>query len=116
MSYNAKVLRKKYQRICNAKRNPFLSPDFSMEEFGLLLGVNRTYVSQFVNTEFGMSFHYLVRSHRLEHAEKLMREHPEMKLLDVLHASGFANDTSFRRAYKDKHGRLPSADIRALRE
>lgn len=109
MSLDAKKLKKRFERILAFKRNPFLNPDFSMKEFSRLLGVNRTYVSQFIHMEYNTSFPYLVRDVRLKHAEKLMNEHPEMLLNDVLKASGFTNDTSFRRAFKHKYGCLPSA-------
>lgn len=108
MSYDAKKLTKRFEKILTFKRNPFLTPGFSMQEFSKLLGVNRTYVSQFISSELNTTFHYLVRDIRLQHAEMLMSQNPEMLLNDILKACGFANDTSFRRAYKDKYGCLPS--------
>lgn len=116
MSYDAKKLTKRYNKILASKKNPFFNPDFSMEHFGNLLGVNRTYVSQFVNNELGTSFHHLVRKIRLERVEQILNEHPELKLNEVLSECGFANDTSFRRAFKDKYGCLPSHMRRDLRE
>lgn len=108
MSFDAKKLTKRYERILKFKRNPFLDQNFSMKEFCRLLGVNRTYVSQFIHTELNTTFPHLVRDIRLQQVEKLMDEHPESLLNDILRACGFSNDTSFRRAFKEKYGCLPS--------
>lgn len=116
MGYDAKVLIRKYKKILASKKNPFFNKEFSMEEFGKLLGVNRTYVSQFVNKELGLSFHHLVRSVRLDRAEQILRECPERKLNEVLLECGFANDTSFRLAFREKYGALPSHVRREYRE
>ena len=50
----------------------------------------------------------LVRELRLNHAVRLMNEHPEMSLEQVCLASGFSNTTSFRRSFKEKFGISPS--------
>ena len=50
----------------------------------------------------------LVRELRLNHAVRLMNEHPDMSLEPVCLASGFSNATSFRRSFKEKFGISPS--------
>ena len=50
----------------------------------------------------------LVRELRLNHAVRLMNEHPEMSLEQVCLTSGFSNATSFRRSFKEKFGISPS--------
>ena len=50
----------------------------------------------------------LVRELRLNHAVRLMKEHPEMSLEQVCLSSGFSNTTSFRRSFKEKFGISPS--------
>ena len=50
----------------------------------------------------------LVRELRLNHAVRLMNEHPEMSLEQICLASGFSNATSFRRSFKEKFGISPS--------
>ena len=50
----------------------------------------------------------LVRELRLNHAVRLINEHPEMSLEQVCLSSGFSNTTSFRRSFKEKFGISPS--------
>ena len=44
---------------------------------------------------------------RIDYAQKLMLEHPEMKTSTVGEASGFANETSFFRTFKSVAGMTP---------
>ena len=87
----------------------FLNPNFDRQTL-----IDRTGLSkERIGTAFSHGSEYerlttLVRKLRLNHAVRLMNEHPEMSLEQVCLASGFSNATSFRRSFKEKFGISPS--------
>ena len=43
------------------------------------------------------------------HAQKLMREHPELHSVEVWEASGFNNEKTFLRCFRSQTGMTPAA-------
>jgi len=70
--------------------------------------MNRTYVSMFINREMKTTFQKLMRNARLHKMEELLVEYPDRNINELIHEAGFNCDLSFRRAYMEKYGELPS--------
>jgi len=83
---------------------PYLNPDFRLTDLRQILPMNRTYLSQFINTEYGCSFYQYATNYRIEEAKRLMREHPDMKLQEVAEQSGFSSATTFSRTFMKETG------------
>ncbi len=60
---------------------------------------NRVYVSRAVNADFGMTFREYINTKRIEYAEKLLRDRPEMTLEDVALDAGFISEQVFVRKF-----------------
>ena len=61
-------------------------------------------------------FTELVTDYRIRYAQDLMRNHPEMRLLEVAEEAGLASEKSFFRAFKSHTGMTPGewkANLRA---
>ena len=86
---------------------PYLNPEFRLLDMRQILPLNRTYLSQFINTEYGCNFYQYVTNYRLDEAKRLMREHPEMKMLDVAEQCGFSSPTVFARVFAREMGMSP---------
>lgn len=86
---------------------PYLNPDFQLMDLRVVLPMNRTYLSQFINNTYGCSFYQFVNRHRIEEAQRLMREYPEMKMTDVAIHSGFASREAFARTFTQITGTSP---------
>lgn len=71
------------------------------------LATNKTYVSALLNNLSGEKFTALITRLRVEYAQRLMREHPEMVLDDVADESGFSSRTTFYRSFKALTGMTP---------
>ena len=71
------------------------------------LGTNATYISACINGQAGKSFPEFLGDYRLRHAQKLMRDHPDMRLAEVADESGFSNEQSFFRSFKARTGLTP---------
>ena len=87
---------------------PYLNPDFRLLDLMEVLPMNRTYLSNFINGEYGCSFYQYVTHYRMTEAKRLMREHPDMKLMDVAQQSGFASAATFSRTFAKEEGYSPT--------
>ena len=72
------------------------------------LGTNTTYISACLSGQLGTSFRVFVNKYRLEHAKRLMKEHPQMRLSQVGDDSGFSNEKTFLRTFKAATGVTPT--------
>lgn len=86
---------------------PYLNPDFQLMDLRAVLPMNRTYLSRFINDTYDCSFYRFVNRYRIEEAQRLMREYPEMKLADVATRSGFSSRESFARTFTQLIGLSP---------
>ena len=87
---------------------PYLNPDFQLSDLRQVLPLNRTYLSQLINTEYGCSFYQWVNGLRIKEAQRLMREQPEMTIEEVSKQSGFSYRRNFSRIFVDETGMTPS--------
>jgi AraC-like DNA-binding protein len=90
------------------KEKPYLNPDFQLMDLRQVLPTNRTYLSQFINTEYGCNFYQLVSRYRIEEAKQLMRQNPSMKMQEVAANSGFSSPTVFGRVFARETGMTPT--------
>ena len=71
------------------------------------LATNKTYVSVLLNNLSGESFTTMITRYRVQYAQKLLREHPDMLLDEVAESSGFSSRTTFFRSFKALTGQTP---------
>lgn len=72
-----------------------------------ILPLNRTYLGQIINAEYGCNFYQFVTNYRIEEAKRLMRANPEMKLQDIAEQSGFSSPVVFSRIFARETGVSP---------
>lgn len=90
-----------------SSKKPYLNPDFRLTDLREVLPLNRTYLSQFINTEYGCNFYQYVTHYRIEEAKRLMRENPSIKVQEVSERSGFSSPTVFGRVFLRETGKTP---------
>ena len=90
------------------KEKPYLNSDFQLTDLRAVLPMNRSYLSQFINSEYGCTFFHWVNGLRVKEAKRLMSEHPEMRVQDVAQRSGFSSPTVFSRVFTRVTGIAPS--------
>ncbi|MEP5612181.1 MAG: helix-turn-helix domain-containing protein [Cyclobacteriaceae bacterium] len=88
----------------------YLQSGFSINDLSKLLGSNNNYISTFINEEFNCNFPYLINSHRVEAAKKMISasEYNHLNFLGIGSAAGFSNKNSFTRIFKKHTGFTPS--------
>ena len=84
----------------------YLNPELKLYDIADALGTNRNAVSACINAQ-GCTFNQFVNDYRLKHAKKLLREAPELKISTVAVESGFANERTFFRVFKEATGMTP---------
>jgi AraC-like DNA-binding protein len=85
----------------------FKQSELKVADVAALLGTNVRYVSDCINQVEGRSFSQFVNSYRIDYAKQQLRQQPDMKLTVLSLESGFANETSFFRAFKSLTGMTP---------
>ena len=90
------------------QEKPYLNPDFQLADLRKVLPLNRTYLSQFINAEYGCSFYQWVNGLRINEAKRLMTEQPEIKIHEVAKLSGFSSPVVFSRVFIRETGIAPS--------
>jgi len=78
---------------------PYLNAEFRLSDLRQVLPLNRTYLSQLINKEYGCPFYQWVNQLRIEEAKYVMTEHPELTMEDVAGQCGFSSARSFYRAF-----------------
>ena len=87
---------------------PYLDKDFRLVDVMQVLPINRSYLSRYINTTYGCNFCQFVTGYRIEEAKRLLRERPDMKLLEVAERTGFASAAVFSRTFAKETGYSPT--------
>ena len=106
---NADRIRQISTRIEEVMRRekPFLKPDLRVSDLARLLHTNRDYISKAIRLDKGMSFNEYVNRLRIEHAITLMKNNPQIPVLDLSVKSGYTSQASFFRNFKQFTGTSP---------
>jgi len=60
---------------------------------------NRYYLSSYINIHQGKSFREWINQLRIEEAQNLLRQYPEMTVTEIASKVGFSDKTNFRRHF-----------------
>ena len=96
------------------REKPYLNPNFRLTDAREALHVNRTYLSQAINSIYGCSFYRMVNRKRVEEAKRLMCERPELKQAEIAALSGFSSPALFSRIFTREEGVNPKEWIKKI--
>ena len=65
--------RRKFEKYMNEHR-PYLNPELQISDLALAFGTNRTYLSRFINREYGMNFSRYINLLRFQEMERLRND------------------------------------------
>lgn len=88
------------------KEHVYLNPRLRLSELAMLLGTNRTYLSQYFNQNCESTFYDFVNDYRIHHA-KLLLHSTDDSLETIAMNSGFNSLSTFRRAFVQREGMSP---------
>lgn len=91
------------------KKYIYRNPELKITDVAQLLGTNRTYVSELINTDFSCSFVEFVNRYRFDEAKRLLNnvEHENLTLNDISEHAGFGSLGTFIRVFRQFEGVTP---------
>ena len=78
----------------------YLNPNLKLTDVADALSIHHKVVSTCINAQ-GCTFNQWVNSYRLRHAKNLLQQMPDMKISTIALESGFANERTFFRVFKE---------------
>ena len=90
------------------KEKPYCNPDFQLTDLRQVLPLNRSYLSRFINTEYGCSFYKWVNGLRIKEAKRLLTEQPDLKIQDIADRCGFSSRRVFSQIFTRETGTTPT--------
>lgn len=97
-----------FSRICEVLQSEklYLDPELSLAKLSRKVAMNRSWVSQVINAQEGLSFSLLINTMRVEHAKSLLLD-ADLSVLEIAFESGFNSKSTFNRVFKDLTGETP---------
>jgi AraC-like DNA-binding protein len=86
----------------------FLIPELKIWDIVENTGINRTYISQSINAEYGLSFNHYINKLRVEMACGMLKQNDSHSIESIAFECGFNSLSTFNRAFKRLVGQLPS--------
>ncbi len=83
---------------------PYLNPNLKITDMMGYLKTNRTYLSAFINKEYGVNFSSFINMYRLEELDKLLAnpKYTSYNNLYLITLAGFGSYDSYLRAKKQQ--------------
>ncbi len=85
----------------------FAAGGLTIEDVARDTGTNRTYISSFINTNYGVTFREWINRLRLDYAKKLMTADVNMPVGEVARLAGYLSLSYFTKTFKDNEGVTP---------
>jgi AraC-like DNA-binding protein len=86
----------------------YLKEGITLEEMAQMLEIGRTSLSNFINSEEGVSFNTWVNRLRIEEAKSLLSSNPDYSIIKIAELTGYSEQSNFSRQFKIFTGESPS--------
>jgi AraC-like DNA-binding protein len=86
----------------------FRDSDLKIQDVANRLNTNRTYISDCIKAQYGLSFTQYVNNCRVEYAKQILAKNPDKKMLIVAAEAGFTTDVWFFHTFKAITGVTPT--------
>ncbi|MGM9737491.1 MAG: helix-turn-helix domain-containing protein [Candidatus Cryptobacteroides sp.] len=90
------------------KSEGYRKPGLTLNELSAQLCTNRTYLSEYINSVYQMTFRDWITDLRIECAKRLMVQNPKLRVQDISVMSGFLSLSHFSRTFREKEGCSPA--------
>lgn len=86
----------------------YLRSGLTIKELADTLLSNRTYLSEYIKTTYGISFCDWITGLRIDYAKNIMAQYPKLIISDIAEKSGFLSSSHFIRLFKENTGYTPA--------
>lgn len=87
----------------------FTTPNLTVENVAASLYTNRTYLSNYINSNKNMTFYAWINELRINEAKSLLTEEPNVPIYEISEQLGFSDKSNFSRQFTKITGSSPSA-------
>ena len=98
-------------RILINQEKIYLVEGLRLPELSRLLRLNRSQLSELLNTRFGMTFSAYINQLRIEEAQKQLLAQPDKRIIDIAFDTGFGSKASFCSVFQNLVG-VSASDYR----
>lgn len=86
----------------------YLHPGITIQGISRQIGINRTYLSGYINETYHTNFNTWINNLRIEEAKRKLTSTSDINLSDLAESVGFADLAHFSKIFKQKEGLPPS--------
>ena len=90
------------------EKKGFLNARVTIIQLSKIIGINRTYLSNHINTTYGLNFNLWLNHLRIEEAKLLIKQSPKRNLSEIAQQVGFTDLAHFSKQFKLLVGVSPS--------
>ena len=116
MIHNTATNKKIEEKLAEWKKQKhYLRPRITIMHLSKAIGINRTYVSNFINNTYGLNFNTWINHLRIEEAKIKMSLSNRRNLAEIAEQVGFTDLAHFSKQFKTFFGITPQ-NVRSRKE
>ena len=104
-AYHAEIAKRIKEWIEN---EGYTTPGLTLKQLAEQLCTNRTYLSEYINTVYHVSFRDWITDLRIDFAKRRIKAFPQQKILEISETSGFMSLSHFTKTFSEKEGCSPA--------
>lgn len=89
------------------KKKEYLKNDIGVEKLGKELGINRTYISNYINDTYNYNFNTWIHQMRITYAKQIIIDNPEISMGQIAVITGYSDQAHFSKIFKSITGISP---------
>lgn len=89
-------------------KNPYLDFELTLQKLALQVDIPEKELSILINQQIGKHFFDFINEYRINDAKVLLKDQPQLTVLEILYHVGFNSKSSFYTAFKKETGLTPS--------
>lgn len=86
----------------------YLKEEITINELADAMGMTPRILSQLINQFLNKNYYDFINAYRVDHAVELLSNDSDMRINEVMYASGFSSKSTFNQVFKNKIGKTPT--------
>ncbi|WP_338768988.1 helix-turn-helix domain-containing protein [Bernardetia sp. ABR2-2B] len=98
------------QQLTDYMKNekPYLDPELSLQKLAIAINLSEKQLSGLINQHIGKHFFDYINEFRINDAKRLLKQQPNLTVLEILYEVGFNSKSSFYTAFKKETNQTPT--------